>query len=190
MTEQPSMWYNGAHPGRYCNTTMSQEVFARFKEALDRLLQPYVGKLEYGNLRRQDSSWGEGSPQMANVALVYETPGGSTDQINLTFHFNTGQFVLLDPETHEEITVSDVDTLMRRLEAQIQAIPERRLARLRDDVNRWIAQGLSRLAISQELNKYHHSQMEFKGGSITPQELGAALKFAIMRLNRTKSEEV
>lgn len=168
---------------------MGQEIFVRFKEALDRLLQPYTGKLEYGNLRRQDSTWSEGHQRVANVALVYETPGGSTDQINLTFYFDTGQFVLLDPETHEEITVSDVDVLLQQLESQIQAIPERRLARLRDDVNRWIAQGLTRLAISQELNKYHHSQTEFKGGSITPQELGAALKFAIMRLNRSMSEE-
>jgi hypothetical protein len=167
---------------------MSQDVFALFKDRLDQLLQPYAGKLEYGNLRRQDSSWGEGDEKVTNVALVYETPGGSTDQINVTCHHGPGYFVLLDTNTHEETTLSDVEELMGRIEPQIQAIPERRLDRLRDDVNRWIAQGLNRMAISQELNKYHHSQTEFKGGSITPQELAAALKFAIIRLTRSRAE--
>ena len=168
---------------------MDSDVFSSFKDRLNQLLQPYIGKLEYGDLRSQESSWGEGADQVTNIALVYETPGGSTDQVNLTFYHGSGQFALLDPATQEETSVADLETLFGLLEPQVQAIPERRQERLRDDVNRWIEQGLSRMAISQELNKYHHSQTEFKGGSITPHELGVALKYAIMRLNRSGIEE-
>ena len=69
----------------------SQAVYDEFMAGLRELIAPYAGKVEYGNLRSQASDWdtGEG-PRITNVAIVYETPGGSTDQINVSFDHALG----------------------------------------------------------------------------------------------------
>src|SRR6266700_4015669 len=80
----------------------SQAVYDEFMAGLRETISPYAGKVEYGNLRSQASDWdtGEG-PRITNVAIVYETPGGSTDQINVSLDHRRGCFSVLDDQGAE-----------------------------------------------------------------------------------------
>src|SRR4051794_10957066 len=77
-------------------------------------IRPFAGRVEYGNLRCRISDWdcGEGE-QVTNIALVYETPGGSTDQINISYHHTACHFALIDEHTGEFTT----DSIERVLDA-------------------------------------------------------------------------
>src|SRR5438128_10711020 len=94
----------------------SEAVYDRFMAGLRELISPYVGRVEYGNLRAQasDSDTGEG-PRITNVAIVYETPGGSTDQINVSFDHGCARFSVLDDDgaEYETSTPAEVLTCIR-----------------------------------------------------------------------------
>src|SRR5713226_5323182 len=77
----------------------SQAVYDEFMAGLRELISPFARKVEYGNLRSQASDWDTGDgPRITNVAIVYETPGGSTDQINISFDHGSSRFSVLDDE--------------------------------------------------------------------------------------------
>ncbi|HIE52942.1 MAG TPA: hypothetical protein EYP85_14415 [Armatimonadetes bacterium] len=157
--------------------------FAEFQKGLEKLLAPYEGQLQYGNLRKQYSEWEDHT----NVAITYETPGGSTDQINITYRHDDQRFTVIDSVTDEETTTEDVDGLLNFIEAEIKSIPQQRKRRLFENVDRWAAEGLTRLQIFRELNHILRSSIEFKGGSITPQELRVACQYTVEVLARRAS---
>lgn len=163
---------------------MSVDMLEELKPSLDELLQPMEGKVEYGNLRRNESSWEEEGQRVTNVAIVYETPGGSTDQINVTCYHRDQRFTILDSDTSEEISFHEIEALLTEIRRQVERIPAKRLALLRGAVDRWIEEGKTRMQIIRELNKFHRTVEEFKGGTITPAELSAASKYAITQLRR------
>jgi len=161
---------------------MSRDVLDELKPSLDELLQPMEGKVEYGNLRRKESGWEEEGQRVTNVAIVYETPGGSTDQINVTCYHQDQHFTILESETGEETSFQDIQALLAEIKRQVERIPAKRLALLRGAVDRWIQEGKTRMQIIRELNKFHRTVEEFKGGTITPAELSAASRYAITQL--------
>src|SRR6476469_7108335 len=120
----------------------SQPVYDEFMAGLRVLIAPYAGKVEYGNLRSQASDWdtGEG-PRITNVAIVYETPGGSTDQINVSFDHGCGLFSVLDDERAEYQTADPAEALAC-LRARVLVIPEKRLGHLRDEIKRQMDSGI------------------------------------------------
>src|SRR5437764_10913279 len=86
--------------------TRQSEFEARLRE----LMQPYARRIEYGNLRSQPSDWETpDGHKITNFAIVYETPGGSTDQINVAYDHTTGHFTLLD-EALGELETESVET--------------------------------------------------------------------------------
>jgi hypothetical protein len=152
-------------------------ILQAFTSGLRELIAPYAGKVEYGNLRFQTSDWDTGGgPCITNIAIVYETPGGSTDQINVSYDDRRGCFTLLD-ESLGEIETESVDTVIDNVRARIAGIPEKRLEHLRGEVRRQIDAGMSRMALVGHLNRLLTS--EFRGGTMTHLELRDAMTFAV-----------
>lgn len=156
----------GEHP-------LLQALRGRIREAVT----PYAGRVEYGNLRSHVSDFhcGTGEP-VTNFALVYETPGGSTDQINVEFNHASELFGVID--AHEgEIRTDSIDEVMARVLPRIVGIPEKRLETLHSEIRRHIDDGGNHAGLFGHLNRI--LQSEFKGGGITHLELRDAMTFAV-----------
>jgi hypothetical protein len=155
----------------------SQAVYDAFMAGLRELISPYAGKVEYGNLRSQASDWdtGEG-PRITNVAIVYETPGGSTDQINVSFNHSSAHFSVLDDEGAEYETAAPVEVLTC-IRPRVLRIPEKRLDHLRDEIKRQMDSGTPPAGVVGHLNRLMNS--ELRGGTITHLEMRDAMTFAV-----------
>jgi len=155
------------------------QALAEFRQKLDELVDsvnhPRERRIAYGNLRHEYSDWGSGEERSTNVAVIYETPGGSTVQINITHE--QGEFSYLDPVSGDKIATADPRTPLQMIAHEVREIPERRLARLRQQVESWCAEGLCQRDMFAEMNKL--LQSDFLGGSITQRELKLGIKHAI-----------
>ena len=155
----------------------SEAVYDRFMAGLRELISPYAGKVEYGNLRAQASDWDTGDgPRITNVAIVYETPGGSTDQINVSFDHGRGCFSVLDDEGAEFETAAP-EAALGCIRPRILGIPEKRRAHLRDEIKRQMDTGIPPAGVVGHLNRLMNS--ELRGGTITHLEMRDAMTFAV-----------
>src|SRR4051812_243568 len=103
------VFYGGAVPMSMMDSGKTlQDLCARIQECIG----PVAGRVEYGNLRCRISEWDGGAGDtVTNIALVYETPGGSTDQINISYHHLTSLFSLVD--VHEgEVTTASIESVL------------------------------------------------------------------------------
>lgn len=140
-------------------------------------ISPFAGRVEYGNLRSRISDWDPGDGNaITNVALVYETPGGSTDQINISYYCVSGEFALID-EHEGEVTTSCVETVLESIQPRITGIPGKRLETLYAEIRRQIDGGSNHAGLFGHLNRM--IQSEFKGGTITHLELRDAMTYAV-----------
>lgn len=149
--------------------------FDTFCDRLRQQMAPYAGLVEYGNLRHQISVWE--TPEgglVTNVALVYETPGGSTDQINISFDHSSGMFSVVDEVEH---VTEAVDEVLSRILPRICSIPAKRRECLFDEIRRQIDGGVGRAGLFGHINRLALS--DFKGGTITHQEMKDAMQFAV-----------
>lgn len=155
----------------------SQAVYDEFMARLREMISPYAGKVEYGNLRSQASDWdtGEG-PRLTNVAIVYETPGGSTDQINVSFDHGSSRFTVLDDDGAEYETGAPVEVIAC-IRPRILGIPQKRLSHLRDEIKRQMDSGAPTAGVVGHLNRLMNS--ELRGGTITHLEMRDAMTFAV-----------
>jgi hypothetical protein len=157
--------------------TESQAIYDSFMAGLRAMISPYAGKVEYGNLRSQSSDWDTGAgPRITNIAIVYETPGGSTDQINVSFDHSSARFSVLDDEGREFETGSP-DEALTCIAPRIRGIPEKRLAHLRDEIRRQMDTGIAPAGVVGHLNRLMNS--ELRGGTITHLEMRDAMTFAV-----------
>ena len=155
------------------------EPLAEFKRRLNGLVSaldhPSERRIAYGNLRHEYSDWGTGSGKSTNIAVIYETPGGSTVQINVCYE--KGEFAFLSPDGGEPVASADPDTPLQMITQEVREIPQRRVDRLRQQIEAWCEQGLCQRAMLAEMNKL--LQSDFLGGSITQRELKLGIKHAI-----------
>jgi hypothetical protein len=157
--------------------SQSQPAYDQFMTGLRQFIAPFAGKVEYGNLRAQSSDWNTGDgPHITNVAIVYETPGGSTDQINVSLDRGTGRFSVLDDEGAEYETTSPEEVLTC-IAPRIQGIPEKRLSHLREEIKRQMDTGTPPAGVVGHLNRLMNS--ELRGGTITHLEMRDAMTFAV-----------
>jgi hypothetical protein len=157
--------------------TESQAVYDSFMTGLRAMISPYAGKVEYGNLRSQSSDWDTGAgPRITNIAIVYETPGGSTDQINVSFDHSSARFSVLDDEGKEFETGSP-DEALTCIAPRIRGIPEKRLSHLREEIRRQMDTGIPPAGVVGHLNRLMNS--ELRGGTITHLEMRDAMTFAV-----------
>ena len=140
-------------------------------------IHPYAGRVEYGNLRMKISEWDsreEGS--VVNIALVYETPGGSTDQINITYSRTRHEFALVD-ERRGEFTTASVEVVLESIRPRVMGIPDKRHETLCGEIRRHVDGGSNTAGLFGHLNRM--IQSEFKGGTITHIELRDAMTYAV-----------
>lgn len=149
-----------------------------FQALFDRLCEearPFFGKVEYGNLRHQISLWEDANGvRVTNLAVVYETPGGSTDQINCSFNHATRLFSVIDEAEH---TTDSIDEVLARMLPRIHSIPEKRREALFAEIRRQADGGIARAGLFGQITRL--MQSDFKGGTITLQELQEAMRYAM-----------
>jgi hypothetical protein len=154
-----------------------EELKARLERVLGQFAHPAERRIGYGNIRKEYSTWGTGENATTNIAVVYETPGGSTAQVNIACDHAEGTFTYLDRGLETRKVSTHGDEVMRMLQDEIQAIPGKRMSILREQIRRWVTEGASRRQVFGEMNKL--LQSEFIGGKITNAELRNGIKYAI-----------
>jgi hypothetical protein len=155
-----------------------QSLCGRIQECI----APFAGRVEYGNLRSKISEWdcGDGDP-ITNVALVYETPGGSTDQINITYYHESGTFALVDA-LEGELTTPSVEKVIETIHPRISGIPDKRRETLFAEIRRHVDSGSNTPGgVFGHLNRV--LQSDFRGGTITHLELRDAMTYAVQYIN-------
>lgn len=159
------------------------QLLETVREWLDRtiagLQHPQERRIGYGNVRHEYSQWGS-EDAVTNIAIIYEIPGGSTCQFNLSYSSQDGRFQYLDPDTGERIETDDAEAVRRVLQEEIEGIPDKRKRSLLAQVDRWIGEGMSRSDVFAQLNKL--LQAEFLGGRINNKELQAAVQHVVRKV--------
>lgn len=158
-------------------SSQAETFIHAFLNDLQSRLEPIEGKIEYGNLRKQVSDWEDEKGKITNLAVIYETPGGSTNQINVSIHHAPASFWLLNEAASTEEEFQDPSEVLDRLEKQTLAIPEKRRTRLRSDIEDWCSNGRTQAEIFTTLKNLLHA--EFRGAQITQEELNEATRFTI-----------
>lgn len=155
-----------------------------FLKAVQEKLSPFQGMITYGNLRWETHLWGEGEDSTYIFSLVYETPGGSTNQLSVYYRPSTDKFEALGQEQEEDLHTSSIEEVISWLEDKVKRIPQIRLAKLKSNIDQWFASGRTRMEMLQEMNKL--LQTDFKGGSITHTELREGIQYILSLLEKSK----
>ncbi|MBC7327567.1 hypothetical protein H5T87_05585 [bacterium] len=155
-----------------------------FLEAVKEKFSPFQGLVTYGNLRWESHNWGEGEDSAYILSLVYETPGGSTNQFSVYYRPATDTFEALGQEQEEDLRTSSVSEVLAWLEDKVRKIPQIRIAKLKSNIDQWFASGRTRMEMLQEMNKL--LQTDFKGGSITHTELREGIQYILSLLGKDK----
>lgn len=158
---------------------------SRLGEILKSYTQPQERRIGYGNLRHEYSEWTRSSEATTNIAIIYETPGGSTAQINITYDHPTGQFSYIDHKRNDKVVTNDPQQVLEVIEGHIMEIPARRLNQLHEQIDTWLGEGKTRSQLFGELNKL--LQAEFLGGRINTTELKQGIQYAIARYSTPQS---
>lgn len=136
-------------------------------------------RIGYGNLRHEYSQWRKNSDAPTNIAIVYETPGGSTTQLNITFDPASQTFSYLSHDLESRVESRDPAEVLHMVEDHVNAIPEKRQRQLQQQIDLWVSQGMSRSELFAQMNRL--LQAEFLGGRITTAELQQGIQYAIRR---------
>jgi hypothetical protein len=142
--------------------------------AIHEALAPYLHEIPYGNLRVDLSPWQADEL----LAIVYEVPGGSTNQITITHRKASQTFIYLSLDAQQEQATESLDEVLEMLAQAVARIPELRRQRLREEIDRWKAAGMSRPELFQQLNQLLHMH-DLRGGSITEEELKGGIAYIL-----------
>ena len=134
-------------------------------------------RIGFGNLRAECSEWHRSEEKITNVAIIYETPGGSTCQINIDYDHAGGRFSFLGPKLEDTIVTFEPADVVAMVNNHIRTIPDRRLRYLHQQIDHWVAEGKTRSQLFAELNKL--LQAEFLGGRISTTELRKGIDYAL-----------
>ncbi len=155
-----------------------------FLKAIKEKLSPFQGMVTYGNLRWGAHLWGEGEDSTYVFSLVYETPGGSTNQLSVYYRPVLDRFEALGQQPEEDLRTSSLEEVIQWLEEKVMRIPKIRLAKLKSNIDQWFASGRTRMEMLQEMNKL--LQVDFKGGSITHTELREGIQYILSLLEKNR----
>ncbi len=157
-------------------------LLAIFERKLEELVRscrrPAERRIRYGNLRSEISP-SSGNGDVTNAAVVYETPGGSTTQINITFDEGRCIFSYLGEDLAETVTCSDPDEVIEMVRRHAHGIPAKRMRALTGTIDLWLSEGKTRREMFVEMNKL--LQNEFLGGRITNDELKAGIRHIVQQ---------
>ena len=151
-------------------TCQTNETATDWTAAIQDVMAPHLHQIPYGNLRSEFTKLDEEQESVENLAIVYEVPGGSTNQINITYFTATGSFMYLGLDSHEERCTSSLEEVSRMVKDAIGRIPTIRQQRLLEDIDRWAAQGMTQRDLFQKMNKLLQIE-DLRGGTITMHEM-------------------
>lgn len=151
-------------------TSHASEKHANWTDRVHAIMAPHLHQVSYGNLRSEYTSWDEEDGTVANLAIVYEVPGGSTNQINVTHFDGRSMFVYLALDSHEERCTPSLDEVLAMVEEAVTRIPAIRHQRLLDDIDRWAASGMGQRDLFQKMNQLLQIE-DLRGGTITMVEM-------------------
>lgn len=154
--------------------------------AVQRVMQPHLHQVPYGNLRTESSRWQEADGPVVNLAIVYELPGGSTNQVNITYSESARLFTFLALDTHEERQTALESDVLDMVREAVERIPAARRQRLVEDIDRWAVQGLPTKDLFQKINKLLQIE-DLRGGTITPQEMKEGIAHILAHHQPTSS---
>jgi len=172
---------------RQGDSDLVQQRRAKFEDFVHRLteyLRPHLGRIAYGNLRCEVCDGADALDEVSNVAIVYETPGGSTDQVNIAYDNRTGAFHLVR-EDHD-INCQDPDRILEAVKERVRSVPDRRMASLQKQADRWLSEGQSRGEMFAEVNRLLQSGL--RGGSITAGEMRDVIRYIVDKHTQTSGE--
>ncbi len=162
------------------------DPLVEFKERLDKFISSVTRdrerRIAYGNLRHEYSEWDEGDDSNTNVAVIYETPGGSTVQINVTWEDR--EFSYLSADGNAKSVSPTPDEPLHMIAEEVKQIPERRMVRIYETIDAWCEDGMCNRDVLTELNKI--LQSDFLGGTMTQRELKLGIKHAMMFRNKVE----
>lgn len=175
----------GSPEGLWRETELADSIsnprLEQFQRTLDELValyqRPEERRIGYGNLRHEYSKYTKDDKTTVNIAVIYETPGGSTTQINVTFDTDAGLFSYLDRDLENHIESDDPNQVVETIKEQIREIPGKRKQQLTAQIDSWMDMGKGRYEIFGELNKL--LQTEFLGGRITTTELKEGIQHVV-----------
>lgn len=154
---------------------MADERWEELRRLLDEVLADFAGRIEYGDLRIEVYEEPDGSSGGARLAMAYEIPGGSTNQISVSYE--DGLFHMLDHQAEDELELSDPAEVVKHVREHVEGIPAHRRMRMRQDIDQWLAQGSGRSEVLEELNRILRLGNEFRGGTLTVEELTDACRY-------------
>lgn len=164
----------------------NDEAFVTFRKELDRVIascqQPEERRIGFGNIRHEYCEWRREGVNDTNVAVIYETPGGSTTQLNISFNHLTGEFTYLDQDLERQVTTPNPRQVLRYIEDHMREIPGKRLVQIEKTIDDWVQQGKGRSEIFAELNKL--LQTEFLGGRVNNNELKHGIQHLVREYAR------
>jgi hypothetical protein len=163
--------------------TATPNSFDAFREKLDHLLGSFQDNREtqvaWGNVRYELCEWSREGNRDCSVAIVYEVPGGSTSQINISYDAETGVFSYLSDDLTATTGSTDPRDALDHVAAHLRDIPAKRLARLEGLVDEWLAEGQTRTQILTSLQGLLDTDLV--GGRVTPDELKRGIQYLMKR---------
>jgi len=166
------------------------ELLEQFERGLEDVIEARTNQAEkrirFGNLRCEIYRGSGNGDDLANAAVVYETPGGSTTQINIVFDEDEQSFSYLSDDLDETVTSGDPHEVVAMVERHADSIPEKRMQALKNTIDIWLSEGKSRREMFGEMNKL--LQSEFLGGRITNDELKAGIQHIVREFSRADAE--
>jgi len=165
------------------------DAFAVFEDQLEALVgsyeRPAERRIAYGNLREEVSDNRSDGSVIKNAAIVYETPGGSTTQINVSYDTKSGTFTYLSDDLRETVSSRDPKEVLKMVVEHTRRIPEKRMAALRVQISSWLAEGKTKREMFGEMNKL--LQAEFLGGRISTDELKAGIQHIVRQHHKSRA---
>jgi hypothetical protein len=131
----------------------------------------------YGNLRYQ--VWANGAN--TSIGIIYETPGGSTNQINIEFRADSSDFCVPSVAGAGEFVSADRSEILSVVEAHVRDVPHKRMEKLHAYIDSWVEEGRSRREVFERLNQLNYQDL--KGGRITHEELAQACHYVVSQLD-------
>ncbi len=163
--------HDGAHPNGL------EKLRTKLQDLVSSCTIVQEQRIGYGNLRCEFSDWDSDEEQATNIAIIYETPGGSTCQVNVHYDHQAANFSFLDEQLHNTVIAEGPQEAIEMITHHVRSIPRRRLELLEQQIDSWVSQGKTRSQLFGELNKL--LQAEFLGGRISTTELKKGIEYAL-----------
>jgi hypothetical protein len=152
--------------------------------AVQHAIATHLHQIPYGNLRTDCTTWDGPDGLVTNLAIVYEVPGGSTNQLNISYCSSTGMYSYIKLDSHQECCSGSLDEVCEMVSQAVDLIPGIRHRRLAEDIDRWAASGMGQRELFQHLTTLL-AMDDLRGGAITMAEMKDGITYILRKYRPT-----